>query len=296
MYDRKTEANEFVAESAEDAVASAARFYGVEKSELKVSAPEDVAGLNGRVVVVAMPKGLTPQPRGRDSGGGQERREGREQGRGSRPGRDRDRGNRRGRGERRAREEEREEPREEPEDSSEAQEQPAEESKGVVLGEVGPIGEYVLGVVERMALGNFELSESMEEDSGFLVCQLRGPASNALGSGGGRIADALRLIANQASKQFFDDAPRVVIDLEGQSDERDDSLSSLADRAARRALDSGHSVALDPMNSHDRRIVHIALREMDGVATMSRGEGRYKQVLVVPESAPEYEEASRDSA
>jgi predicted RNA-binding protein Jag len=45
------------------------------------------------------------------------------------------------------------------------------------------------------------------------------------------------------------------------------------------------------MNSRDRRAIHIVVREMSGVATMSIGEGRYRQVLVVPEGAPEYEEA-----
>jgi predicted RNA-binding protein Jag len=50
-------------------------------------------------------------------------------------------------------------------------------------------------------------------------------------------------------------------------------------------------VALDPMNGRDRRGIHVALRDVEGVATMSIGEGAYRQVVVVPEGAPEYEEA-----
>ena len=42
------------------------------------------------------------------------------------------------------------------------------------------------------------------------------------------------------------------------------------------------------MNSRDRRIVHVALRDTDKIATMSMGEGRYRQVLIVPEGASEY--------
>ncbi len=292
MYDKKAEANEFVGESAAEAVASAARFYGVEEAELKVSTPEDVAGLNGRVLVVALPKDLKPIDRGGESrdrgrGGRGDREGGRDRDRGGSRGRGRDQG----RGERRSRNEENSSA-PPPTPAAEA----AEESTGTAQGEVGPVGEYVLGVVERMALGDFDLGVTTEEDSGFIVCQLRGPASKALGSGGGRVADALRLIANQASKQLSDDGPRVVIDVEGHSDERDDSLSTLADRAAQRALESGRSVALDPMNSHDRRVVHVALRDVDNIATMSRGEGRYKQVLVVPEGAPEYAEAGAGGA
>ena len=49
------------------------------------------------------------------------------------------------------------------------------------------------------------------------------------------------------------------------------------------------------MNGRDRRIIHLAVRDADGVASMSVGEGRYRQVVVVPEGAPEYEEALRQS-
>jgi hypothetical protein len=50
------------------------------------------------------------------------------------------------------------------------------------------------------------------------------------------------------------------------------------------------------MNGRDRRIIHLAVRDADGVASMSVGEGRYRQVVVVPEGAPEYDEALRQSA
>jgi hypothetical protein len=50
-------------------------------------------------------------------------------------------------------------------------------------------------------------------------------------------------------------------------------------------------VALDPMNGRDRRALHVAVRDIEGVVTMSVGTGRYRQVVIVPEGAPEYEEA-----
>jgi len=55
------------------------------------------------------------------------------------------------------------------------------------------------------------------------------------------------------------------------------------------------AVALDPMNGKDRRAIHVALRDEDGIATMSVGEGQYRQVVVVPEGADEYEEALQRS-
>jgi spoIIIJ-associated protein len=151
------------------------------------------------------------------------------------------------------------------------------------------VGDFLLGAVERMKLGSFEISEATEGE--FLIFQLRGPAADALQRGDGRATDALQLVANQVSMRQSEEAPRVVVDVEGGGDEREQTLTRLAERAVKRARETGRSIALDPMNSRDRRAIHIVVREMTGVATMSIGEGRYRQVLVVPEGAPEYDEA-----
>jgi len=85
----------------------------------------------------------------------------------------------------------------------------------------------------------------------------------------------------------------VVLDVEGDAEQRATYLTRIAERAAARARETGRPVALEAMNPKDRRTVHVALREADGIATMSVGEGRYRQVVVVPDNAPEYEEAKR---
>jgi spoIIIJ-associated protein len=172
--------------------------------------------------------------------------------------------------------------------------QAVEDSKGVASGKMGEIGEFLLGAVERMKLGSFEISESSEGD--YLIFQLRGAAAEALQAGDGRATDALQLVANQVAMRQSEDAPRIVVDVEGGGDEREQTLSRLADRAVKRAVDTGRSIALDPMNSRDRRTIHVTIREVDGVETMSIGEGRYRQVLVVPEGAEEYEDAREESS
>ena len=91
------------------------------------------------------------------------------------------------------------------------------------------MGEFVLGIVERMGLGSFELTETSEDD--YVVCQIRGAASEALGSGDAHAVDALQLIANQAIKRLLDDGGRVVIDVEGDADDREDSLKRLVKRS-----------------------------------------------------------------
>ena len=144
-----------------------------------------------------------------------------------------------------------------------------------------------------MELGPFEIAENQE--GGLLVFEVTGTAAADLAQGDGRPVDALQLLVNQAASRLSDEPPRVVVDVEGDADAREAHLARLAQRVARRARDGERAVALDPMNSRDRRMIHLALRDDDGIATMSMGEGRYRQVVVVPEGAPEFEDAQRES-
>jgi spoIIIJ-associated protein len=170
----------------------------------------------------------------------------------------------------------------------------AEPSVGTPRGALGEIGQYVLGVVERMELGPFEIGENAESE--LLVIDLKGAAARELVAGDGRPVDALQLLANQAASRGEAEGPRVVLEVEGDAQSRETLLARLAERVAKRARETGRAVALDPMNGKDRRLIHIALRDEEDIATMSIGEGRYRQVVVVPAGAAEYEQARREAA
>jgi spoIIIJ-associated protein len=308
VYDASNELHEFFGASRKEAVAKACDYFGVGEDALLIHEvdPQEVYGLGGRSVIVGGLRDRKPQARERGGAGGDEgrpARRGREGGpsreRGSRGGSRESRGDRGDRGDRGERGERergegrgarRAEPRAEVMREPAA---PAEPSVGTAVGELGEIGRFVLGAIERMGLGPFEVSESGEE--GLVVVAVKGPAARSLGGGDGRAVDALQLLANQAAMRRDEEAPRVVLDVEGDRDARESRLGELAERAARRARETGRAIALDPMSSRDRRAVHLALREAEGVATMSVGEGSYRQVVVVPEGAPEYEDAVRES-
>lgn len=305
MYDAKNEAHEFVGSDRAEAVAKAARFFDLGEDELAVSdlSAAGVYGLGGRTLIVALPRGARRPARGLGGEGPREARGGRED-RGPRERGDRDRGRGRGgrdrdrdrdRGPREGfRERDREAPREreglrEPERMSE----PVGPSVGSRIGELTAVGDFVCGLVERMDVGPFEIEESSEDE--LCVVQLRGPGAVELTHGDGRAVDAIQLLANQAALRVDEEGPRVVVDVEGDRQAREAYLEDLARRAADRAVKTGHSIALDPMNPKARRVLHVALRGSREVATMSTGSGRYRQVVVVPKGAPEYEDAVRYS-
>jgi spoIIIJ-associated protein len=310
MYDTTSEPNEFVADTRDEAVTKAARFFSVDEAELIIKEPRDVFGLGARAVVVAVPKSASGPRPSRSSEPGRERGERGDRGRGrSRrsgnagdSGGDRDSSRKpdreRGASGRGAQDDPRPAPRAVESERAEKVEkaekaEKVENSTGTPVGDLTEIGEYVLGVVERMSIGSFELSES--EEGEFIVLELRGGAADALTSGDRRAIGAVQLLANQAAVRADDSAKRVVLDCGGEDEDQQSFLERQAGRAADRALDSGRSVALDPMNGRDRRALHVAVREMERVVTMSVGSGRYRQVVIVPEGAPEYEEALKAS-
>jgi predicted RNA-binding protein Jag len=304
VYDGSNELHEFFGANRAEAVGKACDYFRVSESELAIYELDatEVYGLAARTAIVGAPRDRKPPARDRSAGGGDEGR-GSRRGRDSGPSRDRGgRGNgREGRGDRDrgpARSEARGGRRGEPREARRAEPRaertaPSEPSVGTAVGEIGEVSRFVLGAVERMGLGSFELSETAEE--GVVIVSLKGAAAKALGGSDGRPVDALQLLANQAAMRASDEAPRIVLDVEGDLEEREDRLASLAERAAGRARETGRAIALDPMSPRDRRAIHLALRDAQGIATMSVGESRYRQVVVVPEGAAEYEEALRES-
>jgi spoIIIJ-associated protein len=316
VYDSSSEAREFVGRDRAEAVAKAAGFFGCPQEDLAIAEPEFgvIAGLGARAVVVAYPRTSRPPHRGGGGGSPEPRPGGREDRGGREPRRDDDGGGRGGRGGRGPREsrdgggrrDAREsrperEPREfretrEPARPPRADTAEAGPSIGTATSDLGELGAFAKGLVERMELGPFEISETRENES-LVVIQVRGAAAQRLVGTEGRTVDAMQLLANQASLRISgDDAPRVVLDVEGDGDQREVYLTRVAERAASRARETGRPVALEAMNPKDRRSVHVALREADGIATMSVGDGHYRQVVVVPDNAPEYEEAKRYEA
>jgi spoIIIJ-associated protein len=100
----------------------------------------------------------------------------------------------------------------------------------------------------------------------------------------GQTLDAIEYLLNRIVSRDRDQGipPRVVLDVEGYRERRQESLEQLALRTAAKVRQTGRVEALNPMSPRDRRIVHLALESDPSVATRSEGDGHYRRVLVVP--------------
>jgi len=84
-------------------------------------------------------------------------------------------------------------------------------------------------------------------------------------------------VASEESKYV-----RVIIDVSGYRDKREDSLKKMAEQTREEAIASEEPIDLPSMNSFERRVIHTCLSEYDDVTTESFGEGKERHVRVFP--------------
>ena len=87
-----------------------------------------------------------------------------------------------------------------------------------------------------------------------------------------------RLIVSRKLQRWVN----VVVDVGGYKKRRERVLTELAGRMAERVMTEGRPLTLEPMPPHERRIVHLALRDHESVTTESMGEGRRRKVVILP--------------
>jgi spoIIIJ-associated protein len=121
------------------------------------------------------------------------------------------------------------------------------------------------------------------EDDEAITASLVGGELGLLIGRHGQTIDAIQYLANViAWRERGDERKDIVVDAAGYRARRREALEALALRTAERVKASGGPAELEPMSSVERRIVHLCLKEVDGVGTRSQGEEPYRYVVVEP--------------
>ena len=163
-----------------------------------------------------------------------------------------------------------------------------EQSTAPKIGEVSQISEkrekaiaYAEGLVKASGL---EMTlEVTQNDAEGLTLSLQGPESNLFGGHGGQILDALQLLAlnslgdNRGGERFH-----LTFDADDYRVRRTQTLQSLAQEVAEEVRNSGMEAELDPMSPLERRIVHNALTQEEGIRTYSEGEEPRRYIVIAP--------------
>lgn len=114
------------------------------------------------------------------------------------------------------------------------------------------------------------------------VIEIQGDDLSTLIGPRGDTLNSLQYIARLMVGHQLQSRASFVIDVEGYRQRREQALARLADRMARKAAKRKRTMTLEPMPPHERRIIHMTLRDDSYVYTESTGEGNRRKVRIIP--------------
>lgn len=136
--------------------------------------------------------------------------------------------------------------------------------------------------------GLFELlkvtatTEIKEENDERIVINVVATDSSSLIGYRGEVLDSLQCIAGAVANKTNENYKRVVVDCENYREKREATLKSLAEKLANKAIKTCRKIALEPMNPFERRVIHSALVDFEGVKTSSEGKEPSRYIVITP--------------
>ena len=122
--------------------------------------------------------------------------------------------------------------------------------------------------------------EISERDNGGVNVKLSGSGMGAIIGRRGETLDAIQHLTNYAANRNSDKHLHISVDAENYRSTREESLAKLAEKMAEKAIQYKRSMALEPMNSYERHVIHTALQNYEGVTTSSTGVEPNRRVVV----------------
>jgi spoIIIJ-associated protein len=147
------------------------------------------------------------------------------------------------------------------------------------LEEIEIAKELTIGLLERMGVET-EVEGSIKEGNLFL--EIKRDEEGVLIGKDGRTLESLQMLINRMVNKRLKNTTRVVLDIDGYRKKREDSMVSIGYRLGEKAKRIGHSLTVGPFNAHDRRIIHVTLKDDLCLKTESLGEGEFKKVKIIP--------------
>ena len=148
--------------------------------------------------------------------------------------------------------------------------------------------DLLAGLLERMNLRAMveivpqsEAESDEDQDDNTMVLNIVGDDLGVLIGRQSEVLSSLQFITRLMVNQKTHSRTNLIIDVNGYKAKRAESLRKLALRTAEQVMQTGRTMSLEPMPPAERRIIHLALRNHQSVATQSVGEGSRRKVTVV---------------
>lgn len=138
---------------------------------------------------------------------------------------------------------------------------------------------YLKGILSLFGEDHCSIDEYDGEDGELILDVSDGDLAVLIGRHG-RTLDALQMVLTSLLSSKIRFYYPVTVDIESYKSRRKQKLVDIALSSAARAKQRGGKVTLAPMNAYERRLIHLALRDDDGVVTHSEGEEPERRVVI----------------
>jgi spoIIIJ-associated protein len=139
------------------------------------------------------------------------------------------------------------------------------------------ITDFVESVARKMGLG---LTAAAEEMPDGLRINLEGEDGAMLTRRQGEALAALQHIVSAVYRHETAEGRRLVVDCQGYRRGKDAELRQMAIFLGEKARSTGLAQEIGPLNPYERRIVHLAVSELEGVSSESIGDAFEKTVII----------------
>ena len=173
------------------------------------------------------------------------------------------------------------------EDEEETETEKTEESEKTKTAETAEMAEKAQKAQEVLQgligwLSEQATVEIKEETSERILLEIHGDKTGLLIGKRGQTLDALQFLANKMVNRSRDTAKRIEVDMEQYRKRREQSLRSMAVRLGQKVKKKRKPITIEAMNAHDRRIVHLTLKNDRALETKSVGKGEMRKLVIHP--------------
>jgi spoIIIJ-associated protein len=140
------------------------------------------------------------------------------------------------------------------------------------------ITQFITDILKAMGLAEVEVAHTTED--GNLNVNITGDVAGISIGRRGETLDALQYLAGLAANRIEGEYVRVVLDSGNYREKRRKTLEQLAKKLANNAIKTNRSTKLEPMNPYERRVIHSAIAEIEGVTSASVGEEPNRCVVI----------------
>ena len=158
---------------------------------------------------------------------------------------------------------------------------PAKQIKSINYDEIVDFVTPLLHHVVRLISPDSQISVHAGETEGLRFSIEGGDSARLIGKRG-QTLDAIQYLIDKVVNKTFGPDAQVDIDVEGYLEKRKSELIALASRLAQKAQQTGKPMIINRISAHDRRVIHLTLKDNRKVRTQSVGDGDFRKLLILP--------------